>query len=317
MASSAPGARYYNLAGEETFALPELGQWQLAWRRFRRHKLALTSLVVIVSFVIVTGLAPWLSPYDRDRIDLLNIFGFPTAAHWLGTDELGRDTLTRLLYAGRISLFVSMAATVLSLVIGTTVGALAGYYRGIVEATLMRFTDIMLTLPTLPLLLIFSKMLRDLLVLQQMLGANLSVAVIIGVLTFFGWMTVARLVHGTVLSLREREFIEAAIAVGSSGPSVIIRHLIPNSLAPIIVATTLGLGSRVISEAALSFLGLGITLPTPSWGNMLTGAQAYMWRNPWMAFYPGICILAIVLAFNFIGDGLRDALDPRSKARQN
>ncbi|MBI2953228.1 MAG: ABC transporter permease [Chloroflexi bacterium] len=289
------------------------GQWRLCWGRFRRHMLAPAGAVVIVAFVIVAGLAPWISPYERDQIDLLSMFAGPTPAHWLGTDELGRDVLTRLLYAGQISLLVSITSTLLSIIVGVAVGAVAGYYRGAVEAILMRFTDLMLTLPTLPLLLVFSKMLRDFLALQQTLGSNLSILVIVGVLTFFGWMTVARLVYGSVLSLREREFVEAAIAAGASGRSIILRHLLPNSLAPIIVAATLGLGSRIVAEAALSFLGLGITLPTPSWGNMLTGAQAYMWRNPWLALYPGLCIFVVVLAFNFIGDALRDALDPHAK----
>ena len=298
---------------DDLFTLQEAGQWRLAWRRFRRHKLALASIAIVAAFVIATALGPWISPYDRDRIDLFNMFAPPSLQHWLGTDELGRDTLTRLLYAGQISLFVSFAATVLSAIIGISIGAIAGYYRGLIETILMRLTDLMLALPVLPLLLIFSKMLHDMLALQQMLGANLSVVVIIGVLTAFYWMQIARLTYSSVLSLREREFVEAAIAMGASGRSVILNHLIPNSLAPIIVSATLGLGTRIILEASLSFLGLGVTLPTPSWGNMLTGAQSYMWRNPWLAFYPGLCIFAIVLAFNFIGDALRDALDPRLK----
>ncbi|MDA8186528.1 MAG: ABC transporter permease [Dehalococcoidales bacterium] len=313
MVTGAQSAFEQVLETDDILALPEMGQWQLVWRRFRRHKLALISTVIIIGFVVVTGLAPVIAPYDRDKIDLLNIFASPTMEHWLGTDELGRDTLTRLLFAGQISLMASIAATALSVVVGIAVGALAGYYRGATEAVLMRFTDIMLTLPTLPLLLIFSKMLRDMLALQQLLGPNLSVAVIVSVLTFFGWMQVARLVYSSVLSLREREFAEATRALGASGWRIIVHHLVPNSLAPIIVAATLGLGSRIIAEAALSFLGLGITLPTPSWGNMLTGAQSYMWRNPWLAFYPGLCIFVIVLAFNFVGDALRDALDPRMK----
>lgn len=288
-------------------------QWQLAWRRFRRHKLALVSVVIIAGFVIVAGLAPWISPYERDRIDLVNMFAPPSSEHWLGTDELGRDTLTRLLYAGRISLFVSIAATILSVIVGVSIGATAGYYRGLIEGILMRLTDVMLTLPVLPLLLVFSKMLRDMLGLQQLLGPSLSVVVIISVLTLFYWMHIARLTYSSILSLREREFVEAAVAAGASGRTVILRHLIPNSLAPIIVAATLGLGTRIILEASLSFLGLGITLPTPSWGNMLTGAQSYMWRDPWLAFYPGLCMFIVVLAFNFIGDALRDALDPYLK----
>ncbi len=298
---------------DDVLALPEMGQWQMVWRRFRRHRLGLASMAVIALSVVAVIVVPWASPYDRDKTDLLSMFVNSSYDHWLGTDELGRDTFTRLLHAGRISLGVALASTALSLVFGIAIGSAAGYYRGIAEAVLMRFTDIMLSLPTLPLLLILSKMLRDLLALQQMLGASLSIVVIVGVLTVFGWMPVARLVHGSVLSLREREFTDAARATGASGWHIITTHLIPNSLAPIIVAGTLGIGTRIIAEASLSFLGLGITLPTPSWGNMLTGAQTYMWRNPWLAFYPGVCIFVVVLSFNFIGDALRDALDPRSR----
>lgn len=296
---------------EDLETAPALGQWALVWRRFRRHRMALLGLAVLATIGLVTALAPWMAPYPFDAIDLNNIFIGPTAEHWLGTDELGRDTLTRLLYAGRMSLFVAVLATFFSVVIGTALGAIAAWTRGVVDMALMRFTDIMLALPTLPLLLVFSKMLREWLVLEQIFGSSLSVVIIVGVLTVFGWMSVARLVYGSVLSLREREFVEAARALGASGGRIIFFHLIPNSLAPIIVAATLGLGSRIIIEASLSFLGLGITPPTPSWGNMLTGAQSYMWRNPWLAFYPGLCIFVVVLAFNFVGDALRDALDPR------
>lgn len=296
---------------EDLETAPALGQWALVWRRFRRHRMALLGLAVLATIGLVTALAPWIAPYPFDAIDLNNIFIGPTAEHWLGTDELGRDTLTRLLYAGRMSLFVAVLATFFSVVIGTAIGAIAAWTRGVVDMTLMRFTDIMLSLPTLPLLLVLSKMLREWLVLEQLFGSSLSVVIIVGVLTVFGWMNVARLVYGSVLSLREREFVEAARALGASGSRIIFFHLIPNSLAPIIVAATLGLGYRIIIEASLSFLGLGITPPTPSWGNMLTGAQSYMWRNPWLAFYPGLCIFVVVLAFNFVGDALRDALDPR------
>ncbi len=300
-------------AEEETLELPEVGQRTMAWRRFRHHKVAVASCAVIGAFFLLALLFPWIAPYPMDKIDLLRIFASPSPEHWLGTDDLGRDTLTRLLYAARVSLLAAIAATLLSTIIGVTVGAIAGYNRGIAETILMRFTDLMLTLPTLPLLLIFSKMLRDLPALQQMLGQSLSVIVIIGVLTLFGWMTVARLVYGSILSLREREFALAARALGASGFQIVARHLIPNSMAPIIVAITLGLGSRIIAEASLSFLGLGIMPPTPSWGNMLTGAQTYIWRNPFLAFYPGLCIFLIVLAVNFVGDALRDTLDPQLK----
>ncbi|MBI2822747.1 MAG: ABC transporter permease [Acidobacteria bacterium] len=283
----------------------------MIWQRFKRHKVAVGGGLVIVVFFLVAVLAPWIAPYPPDKIDLVNRFGHPSPQHWLGTDDLGRDTLSRLLYAARISLLAAVAATILSAIIGTAVGALAGYNRGITESILMRFTDLMLTLPALPLLLIFSKMLRDLPALQQLLGQSLSVVVIIGCLTIFGWMTVARLVYGSILSLQGREYNLAARDLGSSVREIIFRHLLPNSMAPIIVAVTLGLGARIVAEASLSFLGLGIMPPNASWGNMLTGAQTYIWRNPFLAFYPGLCIFVVVLAVNFVGDALRDALDPQ------
>jgi peptide/nickel transport system permease protein len=296
---------------DEILELPELTQFQLVWGRFRHHKLAVFGLFVIALFGLLCFAAPWVAPYSFEDQDLLNRFGAPTLAHWLGTDVLGRDTLTRLMYAGRISLTVSLAVTLITAIIGTIVGAVAAYFGRAIEMFLMRFTDIMLALPTLPLLLLSSKMLRDQRGLSDMFGGSLSVMVVVVVLTLLGWMNVTRLVHGSVLSLKQREFVEAARALGASPWRIIVNHLIPNSMAPIIVAATLGLGQRIIIEASLSFLGLGIMPPVPSWGNMLNDVQGYMWRNPWLAFYPGACIFIVVLAFNFIGDGLRDALDPR------
>jgi len=314
MATVAPPLRPTAVFEEEA-ALPveAVGQWRLVWRRFRRHRLAVVGALVLGLITVLCLAAPWIAPYPFDKQDpaLINVFPGPSLQHWLGTDELGRDVLTRLMYAGRISLTVALSSTALSVIIGILVGALAAYYGGAIEVLLMRFTDMMLALPALPLLLIFSKMLRDFLALQQLLGAALSVYVIIVVLTLFGWMEVARLVHGSVLSLKHREFTEAARALGAADGRIIFAHLVPNSLAPIIVAATLGVGSRIIAEASLSFLGLGIVPPTPSWGNMLSDVQGYMWRNPWLAFYPGVTISIVVLSINLMGDALRDALDPR------
>ncbi len=300
-------------ADEEVLATQEAGQWRMVWRRFLRHRLAVVGALVLGTIAIVCLAAPWIAPYPYDKQDpmLINVFPGPSPEHWLGTDELGRDVLSRLMYAGRISLTVAISSTLLSVIIGVLVGAVAAYYGGAVEVILMRFTDMMLALPTLPLLLVFSKMLRDFIGLQQLFGEALSVYVIIAVLTLFGWMSVARLVHGSVLSLKHREFIEAAHALGASGWRIIFAHLVPNSVAPIIVAATLGVGTRIIAEASLSFLGLGIVPPTPSWGNMLSDVQAYMWTNPWLAFYPGVTISIVVLSINLMGDALRDALDPR------
>lgn len=301
------------LAAGEELDLPEMGQWALVWRRFRRHRLAFVGLIVVLIFAVLSYGAPVLAPFPFEKINMNDQYALPGYPYWLGTDELGRDIFSRLLYAGRISLTVALVSTLLSSVIGTVVGAAAAYYRGIAELVLMRFTDVMLSLPTLPLLLVFSKMLREYPTLKQTFGDNLSVLVIVVVLTVFGWMYTARLVYSSVLSLREAEFTEAARALGSSGPRIMFSHLVPNSMAPVIVYATLGFGQRVVLEATLSWLGLGVTPPIPSWGNMLSQAYGYMLRNPWLAVYPGLFIFFTVLAINFLGDALRDALDPRLK----
>ena len=306
-------ARSYGASYEEELDLPEMGQWALVWRRFRRHRLALLGLIVLLIFATLSFGAPWIAPYPYDKIDIAHNYAEPSLRHLLGTDELGRDIFSRLLYAGRISLTVAIVSTVLSAIVGITVGAVAAYYRGIAEAVLMRTTDVMLSLPALPLLLVFSKMLREYPVLKEMFGDYLSVLVIVVILTLFGWMYVARLVYSSVLSLRETEFSEAARALGASGPRIVISHLIPNALAPVIVVSTLGFGWRVVLESTLSWLGLGVMPPVPSWGNMLSQAYAYMLRNPWLAVYPGLFIFFTVLAINFLGDALRDALDPKLK----
>jgi peptide/nickel transport system permease protein len=300
---------------EEEFILPEetVSVWALAWRRLRRHKLALLGMGVLTFFITMSLLAPVVAPYEFDAVDLNKSLALPSAEHLFGTDQLGRDILTRLLYAGRISLTVALIATLLATLIGTIIGAVAGYAGGWVDTVLMRLTDVMLTLPLLPMLMIASASLREFVALQRLLGNLLSVFIIISVVTVFGWMSVARLVHGSVLSLREREFMEAARALGASGWLLITKHLIPNSLAPIIVSATLSFGAVVVFEATLSFLGLGVQPPIPSWGNMLNEVQGIMFRNPALAFYPGLCIFFTVLSINFLGDGLRDALDPRLK----
>jgi peptide/nickel transport system permease protein len=300
-----------------------VGQWTLALRRLRRHKLAMLGLTVLMTIILLSIAASWISPYDYEEQDYQRIYtawatpgetGAPM--HWMGTDGLGRDTLTRILYAGRISLTVALVITLLNVLIGTLIGALAGYFGGKVENLLMAFTDLMLTLPDLPLLLILSSSLRQFTALQNFLGSNLSVVIIIIVLSAFGWMRNARLVRAAVLSLRETDFVEASRSMGASGWRIISQHLIPNALAPIIVSATLGFGAVVISESALSFLGFGVMPPVPTWGNMLNEARS----APQLGYTlflqtlaPGLCIFLTVLSINFIGDGLRDALDPRLK----
>lgn len=300
-----------------------VNQWVLALRRLRRHRLAMIGFVTLAVIILLSILSPWIVPYEYDEQDYTRLYtpwltaGEPgQPMHWMGTDGLGRDTLTRILYAGRISLLVALVITLLNVVLGTLIGAVSGYFGGKVDNLLMAFTDLMLTLPNLPLLLILSSSLRQFTGLQEFLGSSLSVVIIIIVLAIFGWMQNARLVRASVLSLRETDFVEASRAMGASGWRIISQHLIPNSLAPIIVSATLGFGAVVIAESALSFLGFGVMPPVPTWGNMLNEARSAP-QMGYTLFYqtlaPGLCIFLTVLSINFIGDGLRDALDPRLK----
>jgi peptide/nickel transport system permease protein len=298
-----------------------VSQWGLAWRRLRRHKLAMVGLVMLVAIVLMSLAADIIAPYPFEDIDLKRPYAplFTPGApgrpiHILGTDALGRDIASRLLYAGRISLGVALVTTLLTMSVGIVIGATAGAFGGKADTVLMRFADVMLTLPTLALLLVLSSSLRQFGALQKFLGSNLSVVIIIFVLTLFGWMTVSRLVRGSVLSLRSQDFISATRALGGGQRRIIFAHLVPNSLAPIIVATTLGFGAVIISESALSFLGFGVMPPVPTWGNMLSDARGapleYLFTQ---TLSPGFAIFVTVLAINFLGDGLRDALDPRLK----
>ncbi|MDR7439802.1 MAG: ABC transporter permease [Armatimonadota bacterium] len=283
---------------------PAPGGWsygQLALRRLRRHRLAQASGAVILLLVAVSVLAPWITPYRFDQIDLANRLSPPSRSHLLGTDELGHDVLTRLLYAGRVSLTVGLSVAVASALVGTVVGLLSGFYGGWTDQLLMRFVDVMLSIPDLPVLI----------VLSRYFGGGLGGIIL--VLVAFGWMGTARLVRAEVLRLKNQEFVEAARALGASSTRIMVRHLIPNALGPVIVSATLSVGGAILTEAALSFLGIGIQPPTPSWGNMLQNAQDFIWRTPLLALWPGLMIFVTVLCFNFFGDGLRDALDPRMR----
>lgn len=270
-------------------------------RRFLRHKLAVLGLIVLVLEALLVIFGPYLTPYTFDGQDF-NLMGSPgpmTAEHWLGTDELGRDAATRLIYGGRVSLVVGLAGAVIATLLGTLVGAIAGFYRGWVDTILMRFTDIMLSIPTLPLVLLLSGLFRP------------SPPLLVGIVGALIWMGTARLVRSQFLALREREFVEAARALGASGPRLILRHILPNAVGPITVAATLAVGSAILLESALSFLGFGIQPPVPTWGNLLNAASPWLGQAPWLAMAPGLCILFTVLAVNFVGDGLRDAMEPR------
>lgn len=271
-------------------------------RRFLKHRLAVLGLSILALLAALALLAPLLTPYGPDAQDVL-LIGQPRApnlAHPLGTDQLGRDALARLLYGARVSLAVGLASALISTTLGTLVGALAGFYRGMVETLLMRFTDIVLSIPLLPLVIVLSGMLRP------------SVPLLVGIIGGLGWMGTARLVRGQFLSLREAEYVEATRALGGGNLRLILRHMLPNAIGPILVATTLAVGNAIILESALSFLGLGVQPPTPTWGNLLNSAREWLESAPWLALYPGLSILVTVLAVNFLGDGLRDALDPRT-----
>ncbi len=275
------------------------GQWALARERFLRHRLAVASVLVLALLALVAVAAPLLVPYDPERTQLASIFEPPAPAHPFGTDSLGRDMLTRILYGGRISLSIGVLAMTVAVVLGTVVGGLAGYYGGLLDSVLMRFVDMMYSFPRLFVLILFAVFFG---------GSFLTIVLILGA---FSWLTVSRLVRASFLSLRRREFVEAARAIGARDRRIFVRHILPNALAPIIVAATLGVANAIIAESTLSFLGLGIQPPTPSWGWLLKDAQPDLAVAWWTAFFPGLAIFLAVVAINFVGDGLRDALDPR------
>lgn len=280
--------------------------WRTALRKFARNRLALAGMIAFVLVAAaVTGAG--LSPYDPDATNLRARFEGPSLQHPFGTDDLGRDTLTRVLYGGRISLLVGVLAMALSVVVGTVVGGLAGYYRGAVDSVLMRLTDLFLSLPSLFVLIVLSTLLMDT-PFARAYGGTLMIVTIVGALS---WMVVARIVRSSFLTIRERDFVEAARAGGASGPRIMALHVLPNALGPIFVQATLQVAVAIIAESGLSYLGFGIQPPTATWGNMLKDAQTYMTRYPWLAVFPGLMIFVTVMSVNAIGDGLRDAFDPR------
>ena len=297
-----------------------LSFWGLVWRRLRQHQLALLSAVVLAALSIMALLAPWLEQalgVSATNVNLFERLQSPSAQHWLGTDELGRDYFLRLLYGGRVSLLVGIVGASAAACLGTVIGLLAGYLGGRLDVFLMRFTDGMISLPLLPLLIVLAALDLQKLGLPAELieSEQISVYRIIVIVALFGWTGVARLVRGATLSLREREYVLASVGAGA-GPFWVMRvHILPNVMSPIVIATTLSVGNIILLESVLSFLGLGIQPPLPSWGNMLSNAQELIWAAPALAFYPGLMIFITVIAFNFLGDGLQDALDPRVRRR--
>ncbi|MGY9063560.1 MAG: ABC transporter permease [Rhodospirillales bacterium] len=290
---------------------------QLIWRRFCQHRLAVVSAVTLILLVFISSGAPlWVSVFDLDgqTVDLFNRFQPVSAAHPLGTDELGRDVLARLIEGGRVSLFVGLIAALFASVIGTTIGLMSGYFGGRIDVVIMRFTDGVISLPLLPLLIVLAAIDLSKLGLPNAIAnsENASLYRISIIVALAGWTTVARLVRAETLALRERTFVKAAQAQGATSGRIMRVHILPNLAASIIVATTLSAGNIILLESVLSFLGLGIQPPVTSWGNLLTNAQELIWDSPRLAFYPGALIFLTVIAFNFLGDGLRDAIDPKA-----
>ncbi len=314
----------------------EISQFQIVLRRFMRHRLAVASLIVIILMVIAALLAPYISPFPRDAIDIAvssrpgppGTVGSEGQVHPLGVDHLGRDLFTRLLYGARVSLLIAFVVVIVSELVGVILGATAGFLGGWFDTAISRTVEFLLSIPTLPILLITASILirTDAQIpvpafvtnaVAWMLAAPTQeankVIVLMFILIVLGWTGAARLMRGMALTLRNQDFVEALRAVGASNTRIMFRHIIPNGIAPILVNASLGLAGIVIAEATLSFLGVGVQEPTPSWGNMLSTAQSYMFQHPWLPLVPGIPLCLVTISFNFIGDGLRDALDPRLK----
>jgi peptide/nickel transport system permease protein len=277
----------------------------LILRRFFKHRLAGIAVGVLAVLVIASLLAG-LSPYNPTDQEPTNHFEEPNSVHWFGTDELGRDVFSRILYGGRVSLAVGLISTFLSIFLGVVVGALSGYFGGLLDATLMRITDAFLTFPTIFVLILLGAFLRE----QQLFILQNSIFVVIIIIAALSWMWPARLVRGLFLVLREKEFVAASRALGGSNTRLIVRHILPNCVGPILVSGTLQMASAIITESGLSYLGFGVQSPTPTWGSILSTAQSQIFRAPWLGFFPGFMIFITVMAINYIGDGLRDAFDP-------
>ena len=272
------------------------------WYRFSRNRLAVAGSLLVLLLFVVSFLAPLLSPYDPGAINLKEVLSPPSKDHLLGTDQLGRDILSRMIWGSRISLKVGFVATGIAILIGTLLGALSGYYRGIIDSLIMRLVDIMLCFPTFFLILAVIAFLEP---------SIWNIMIIIGLT---GWMGITRLVRADFITLREREFVQAARVIGAGDSRIIFIHMLPNAMASILVAATLGIAGAILTESALSFLGIGVQPPTPSWGNMLTAGKDNIDIAWWLSLFPGLAILLTVLGFNLLGEGIRDSLDPRLRS---
>lgn len=288
---------------------PPRSLWKDAWWQFRRHRLAMVALATLSFLILFTLVGPLLYHTKIDVIDFTLSLKGPSSDHVLGTDELGRDLLARTMFGGRISIAVGLTSVLLAITLGTTIGAVAGFFNRL-DNPLMRVTDLFLSLPVLPLLLVIIYLFRD--SLRSAFGPELGIFImIVGVIGVLNWMPVARLVRASFLSLKQKEFVEAARSVGARDRRIIVRHILPNAISPILVAATIGVGGAILTESTLSFLGLGFPSDVPTWGRILYDARNYLDIAPHWAIFPGLFIFLTVLSINFIGDGLRDALDPR------
>ena len=294
---------------------PPLLLSQLVFMRFKRHKMAVTGVIILILMILYSFGGAFFVNEDASLYTDTSIrLNAPSAEHWFGTDVVGRDILARTIYGGQISLLIGLIAMIVEVIVGVFIGALAGYYGGVLDSLLMRFTEAMLNIPQLPLLLVLGKLLANKIAPVSLFGREFSgsVIVIIAVIGLTSWMGLARIVRANFLSLREQEFVTAAKCTGTRNWSIIFEHILPNTMAPIIVSATLAVANAIINEAYVSFLGVGVLPPTATWGNMLNGAYNYIESAPWLWIFPGSFIVLTVLSINFIGDGLRDALDPRA-----
>jgi peptide/nickel transport system permease protein len=295
-AAAAPGTLFDDLTGA---GRPSRSIWEIAWTRFLRNRMGVTSALFLIVMYAVAIFAPVIAPYDPNRGDIFNLHARPSGEHLLGTDENGRDVLSRLMHGSRASMTIGLVAVMISVTIGSLIGATSGYLGRFVDTVLMRLTDGMLAIPYFFLVLI----------VVAVFGSSFrNLILTIGVSS---WMVVARVVRSEVLRYRQVDFVTAARSIGAGNPRILFRHIMPHTVPVIIVAATLGVATAILLESALSYLGLGIRPPQASWGNMLSNSQAYLWDNPLLPLYPGALIFLTVLAYNFLGDALRDALDPQ------
>lgn len=285
-----------------------LTPWKLVRRKFLKRKPSVVALIILAFIILVVALAPIISPYDPNELDMTNTKQPPSKEHILGTDELGRDNFSRVLYGGRVALQVGIFAVIIQVIVGSIIGGIAGYYGGWIDNILMRITEVFMSFPFLPLVITISA------VVGVSIPAEHKMYLVMVILGLLSWPGLARMVRGQILSLREQEFVLAAKALGIKNSRIIVRHLIPNTVGYIVVNATLGVASAILQESALSFLGLGVAPPVPTWGNLIQYARDIynLQHRPWLWIPPGLCIFATVMCINLIGDGLRDAIDPKS-----